>query len=159
MTLIKSNLSNPSTCYLSLFPIPMGVANRLEKLQRDFLWGILNNGQLEMCVSLFNLTVWGSKTQSCSIRHCWGSSFGGLHLRERLFGGGWGSLIWKLVRRMVLKHISRSVWGTLKIIRKGWDGFHWFTSFKVGDGSLIKFCHDLQCDGPPLRNGLCLFFF
>jgi hypothetical protein len=39
LTLIKSTLSNLPTYYLSLFPIPMGVANRLEKLQRDFLWG------------------------------------------------------------------------------------------------------------------------
>jgi len=37
LTLIKSTLSNLPTYYLSLFPIPIGVANRLEKLQRDFL--------------------------------------------------------------------------------------------------------------------------
>jgi hypothetical protein len=35
-------LSNMSTYYLSLFPIPMGVSNRLEKLQQDFLWGGIN---------------------------------------------------------------------------------------------------------------------
>jgi hypothetical protein len=39
LTLIKSTLSNLPTYYLSLFPIPVGVANRLDKLQRDFLWG------------------------------------------------------------------------------------------------------------------------
>jgi hypothetical protein len=38
LTLIKSSLSNLPTYYLSLFPIPAGVANWLEKLQRDFLW-------------------------------------------------------------------------------------------------------------------------
>jgi hypothetical protein len=37
ITLIKSTFSNfPS---LSLFPIPVGVANCIEKLRRDFLWG------------------------------------------------------------------------------------------------------------------------
>jgi hypothetical protein len=36
-TLVKSTLSNIPTYFLSLFPIPAGVARRLEKLQRDFL--------------------------------------------------------------------------------------------------------------------------
>ena len=39
VTLIKSTLSNLPTYYLSLFPIPVGVAHRMEKIQRDFLWG------------------------------------------------------------------------------------------------------------------------
>jgi hypothetical protein len=42
MTSIKSTLSNLHTYYLSLFPIPLGVANRIEKFQRDFLWGGIN---------------------------------------------------------------------------------------------------------------------
>jgi hypothetical protein len=37
LTLIKSTLSNLTTYFLSLFPIPMTVVNILEKLQRDFL--------------------------------------------------------------------------------------------------------------------------
>jgi hypothetical protein len=39
LALLKSTLSNLPMYYLSLFPIPMGVANHLDKLQRDFLWG------------------------------------------------------------------------------------------------------------------------
>ncbi|KAF5473466.1 hypothetical protein F2P56_010075, partial [Juglans regia] len=39
LTLIKSTLSNLPTYYLSLFPLPVGVANRMEKLFRAFLWG------------------------------------------------------------------------------------------------------------------------
>ena len=38
LTLIKSTLSNLPTYYLSLFPILVGVAHRIEKIQRDFLW-------------------------------------------------------------------------------------------------------------------------
>jgi hypothetical protein len=39
LTLINSTLSNIPMYYLSLFPIPMRVANRLDKIQKDFLWG------------------------------------------------------------------------------------------------------------------------
>ena len=38
VTLIKSPLSNLPTYFLSLLPIPVKVANCMEKLQRDFLW-------------------------------------------------------------------------------------------------------------------------
>jgi hypothetical protein len=37
LRVIKNTISNLPTYYLSLFPIPVGVANRIEKLQRDFL--------------------------------------------------------------------------------------------------------------------------
>jgi hypothetical protein len=37
LTMIKNMLSNLPTYLLSLFPIPLSVANRLEKLQRNFL--------------------------------------------------------------------------------------------------------------------------
>ena len=39
VTLIKSTLSNLPTYFLSLFPIPASVANRIKRLQRNFLWG------------------------------------------------------------------------------------------------------------------------
>jgi hypothetical protein len=37
VTLIKSTLSNLPMHFMSLFPLPASVANRIEKLQRDFL--------------------------------------------------------------------------------------------------------------------------
>ena len=45
VTLIKSTLSNLPTYILSLFPIPAIVANRIEKLQRNFLWVALEMNQ------------------------------------------------------------------------------------------------------------------
>ena len=39
VTLIKSTLSNLLTYYLSFFPVPVSVANRIEKIQRDFFMG------------------------------------------------------------------------------------------------------------------------
>ena len=41
LTLIKSVLSSLPTYFLSLFPIPSSVANKLEAIQRSFLWGVL----------------------------------------------------------------------------------------------------------------------
>jgi hypothetical protein len=38
LTLIKSTLSNLLAYFLSLFPIPVSVAKRIKKIQRDFLW-------------------------------------------------------------------------------------------------------------------------
>ena len=43
VTLIKSTLSNLPTYFLSLFLIPASVANRIARLQRDFLWGGLGD--------------------------------------------------------------------------------------------------------------------
>ena len=37
LTLLKSTLSSLPTYYLSLFTIPSHVANKIEKIQRDFL--------------------------------------------------------------------------------------------------------------------------
>jgi hypothetical protein len=39
VTLNKSILSNLLTYFMSLFPIPTSVANHIEKIQSDFLWG------------------------------------------------------------------------------------------------------------------------
>ena len=39
LILLKSTLSSLPTYFLSLFTIPQAVAARLEKIQRNFLWG------------------------------------------------------------------------------------------------------------------------
>ena len=44
ITLIKSMLASIPLYQMSLFRMPKSVARRLEKLQRDFLWGGVNGG-------------------------------------------------------------------------------------------------------------------
>ena len=51
LTLIISVLSNMPTYLLSLFRLPKGVKLRLDKIQRDFLWGW---GSLERKFHLIN---------------------------------------------------------------------------------------------------------
>ena len=43
LTLLKSTLSSIATYFLSQFTVPSGVADMIEKLQRDFLWGGLGD--------------------------------------------------------------------------------------------------------------------
>ena len=45
VTLIKSTLSSLPTYFLSLFPIPVSVAARMDSIQRNFLWGGMGEGK------------------------------------------------------------------------------------------------------------------
>lgn len=39
LALIKSTMSNIPIYYMSMFKMPVSVANKIEKIQRQFLWG------------------------------------------------------------------------------------------------------------------------
>ena len=52
VTLIKSTLTNLPTYFLSLFPLPVGVAKRIERIYRNFLWD--DNGEERK----FHLVSW-----------------------------------------------------------------------------------------------------
>lgn len=63
ITLIKSTLSNLPMYFLCLFLIPLGVANRMEKIFLDFLCGGLGNKEK------FHLIKWD---KTCSPLSCGG---------------------------------------------------------------------------------------
>ena len=57
LTLLKSTLSSLPAYFLSLFTIPTHVVNKIEKLQRHFLWGDPKTHLLgwdKVCMSIAN---------------------------------------------------------------------------------------------------------
>jgi hypothetical protein len=158
--LIKSTLSNLPTYMLSLFPIPADVAQRIEKIQRDFLWGGLNDEVK------FHLVDWDTV--------CSPNPQGGLGIRnvrkfnQALLGkwlwryahedGAW----WRLI--LVAKHgSSRDGWrssditeshgvGLWKYICMGWSKFKCHFRFDPGVGSKISFWEDAWCGESPLKD-------
>jgi hypothetical protein len=154
LTLINSILSSLPTYFLSLFPIPVGVANRLEKLQRDFLWGGIGDefkfhlinwrticsskvsgGLVVRNMVMFNKTLMGKWLWRYALwRKVVDSKYGRM-------GGGWCS-----------KEVGGSFgFGVWKRIRRGWDAFAAHVRYEIGNGSKVLFWHDMWCGEIPLK--------
>ena len=158
LTLIRSVLSNMPTYLLSLFRIPKKVKLRLEKIQRDFLWG---GGSSERKIHLLN---WDSVCQS--------KEKGGLGIRNftnfnRALLGKW---CWRFSTE------DKSMWRSVIMLKYGAEdggcfpsnpkGCHgvglWkeickealflrnHCSVKIGDGSKVRFWEDWWCGEAPL---------
>jgi hypothetical protein len=167
LTLIKSTLSSLPTYFLSLFPIPAGVAHRLEKIQRDFLW----NGMGEE--TKFHLVSWSKICEP--IQH------GGLGIKDlqrfnRALLGKWlwrygtdRDALWRQVvaakygsswgdwcSKEVKESYGVSLWNS---IYRGWPSFSKYLFFLVGDGSRVRFWHDRWCGDYPLKEAYPELFF
>jgi hypothetical protein len=132
VTLIKSMLSNIPTYFLSLFPILAGVAQRLEKLQRDFLWCGMEEKPK------YHLVKW---SQICSPIQNGGLAIRDLGIFNQVLLGKW---LWRYglerdaLWRSVVDVKYGSLWGgwssdsikgsygvsVWKFIRRGWDTFY-----------------------------------
>ena len=166
LSLFKSPLSSLPTYFLSLFPIPMSLAHRIEKLQRDFVWGgladehkfhlvnwqqlyspIQNGGLGIRRVAGFNQALLGKWLwrYATEPRSLW------RRVIDSKYGSQWGG--WCSNRTRDPHGVS--LW---KHIRAGWDRFSHYVSFKVGDGSRIKFWHDSWCGDQPLRDKFPVLF-
>ena len=144
---------------MSLFPIPVAVAKRIERLQSDFLW----QGSGEEFK--FHLVSWG---QICTPIQNGGLAVRSLVTINKSLLGKW---LWRfglerdaLWRRVIVEKYGDEggVWSThlvsgpygvslWKYIRKEWETFSQFLEFKVGDGFRIRFWSDIWCGVVPLR--------
>jgi hypothetical protein len=159
VTLIKSTLSNMPTYMLSLFPIPADVAKRIEKIQRDFLWGGMNDEFKH------HLVEWA--------KVCTPIDEGGLGIRNiRRFNQALlGKWLWRFAHeegawwRSVLVAKYGSDWGgwrsgvisgshgvgLWKFICMGWQNFRRFFKYDPGEGSKIHFWEDVWCGDRTLK--------
>ncbi|KAG2711134.1 hypothetical protein I3843_04G057600 [Carya illinoinensis] len=130
-TLIKSTLSNLPTYFLSLFPLPVGVAHRLEKTFCDFLWGSLED------VKKFHLIKW---EKVCTPLTNGGLGLRNLRTHNRALLGKW---LWRYHRERdaFWREVIDSKYGSMrggwcsnlvrgahgvglwKFIRNGWEAF------------------------------------
>ncbi|KAJ9699196.1 hypothetical protein PVL29_008009 [Vitis rotundifolia] len=160
ITLIKSTLASMPLYHLSLFRMPKVVARRLEKLQRDFLWG---GGNLERKAHLVN---WEAV--------CMDKEKGGLGLRKlvplnKALLGKW---VWRFAKS------KDELWKQVLLAKYGQEDFGWRTKkvngalgvgvwkeimkeadwcwenmvFNVGKGTRIRFWSDPWCGGEVLSH-------
>ena len=149
LTLLKSTLSSLPTYYLSLFTIPLAVADKLERIQRNFLWR-----SSEECFK-HSLVAWEKvfsplEMGDLGVRKLvhfnqallgkWLLRFGqeGTHLWLRViatkYGKGQGGWNTKVCRRA-----HKCLWHG---INDSWERFSKQLALVVGDGSCILFWHD-----------------
>ena len=67
LTLLKSTLSSLLTYYLSLFTIPQHIADKLERIQRNFLWGS-SNEVFRYPLVAWDKVVWPVEIEGLGIR-------------------------------------------------------------------------------------------
>ena len=158
ITLIKSTLSSLPTYFLSLFPL-VAVALRIDKIQRDFLWGGLGEGKK------FHLVNW---SQVCQPIHSGGLGIRNLRMFNKALLGKWlwrfgneREALWRQV--IVAKYgISHGGWTSGEIggpngvslwknIRKEWATFSCSLSYEIGDGSTVGFWTDRWCGSCSLK--------
>ncbi|RVW24649.1 putative ribonuclease H protein [Vitis vinifera] len=109
LILIKSTMASMPLYQMPIFRMPKSVARRLEKLQRDFLWG---GGNLERKVHLVNWEV-----------VCTEKEKGGLGLRKlvplnKALLGKW---IWRFACE------KENLWKQVLLEKYGQEGFGWMT--------------------------------
>ena len=155
LMLLRSTLSRLPTYFLSLFTIPTHMVNKIEKLQRDFLWGDSKThlvGWDKVCAPVENggLGVRKLTTFNKILLEKWLWQFGVKETRlwRRVitlkFGEEWGGWTSKLGRGVHGCGLWRS-------IRMGWEVFSKNIQIEVGVGDRVKFWTDRWCGDSPIQ--------
>ncbi|KAJ9686999.1 hypothetical protein PVL29_015736 [Vitis rotundifolia] len=158
ITLIKSTLASIPIYQLSLFRMPKSVVKRIEKLQKDFLWG---GGSLERKIHLINWEV------VCTQKEKGGLGIWKIDLLNKALLGKWiwrfayeKDFFWKKVIEVKYDqegfgwrtNEARGIYGVgvwkeiLKEASWCWDNIE----FKVGRGTKVKFWIDHWCGNATL---------
>ncbi|XP_059591088.1 putative ribonuclease H protein At1g65750 isoform X2 [Vitis vinifera] len=166
ITLIKSTLSSIPLYQMSVFRMPKSVARRIEKLQRDFLWGGANGD------NKVHLVRW---EVVCADKEKGGLGLRKLTLLNKALLGKW---IWRFARA------KEELWKKVLEAKYGKEELGWRTrkangafgvgvwkeilkestwcwenmGFKVGKGNRIRFWTDLWCGNNVLSQGFLNLF-
>nr|XP_016498719.1 PREDICTED: uncharacterized protein LOC107817408 [Nicotiana tabacum] len=157
--LIKSTLSSMSTYYLSMLQAPVSITEKLERLQRNFLWDAVDGTRK------FHLVNWQTVTSP--------KKWGGLGVKDlRVFNRVlWGKWRWRfrveehaLWREVIVEKYDSmgGGWRTKAIITpfgcgmwrsitKNWEAFSGNITYRVGDGRKINFWNHRWCGEDTLR--------
>ena len=102
ITLIQSCLSHIPSYFLSIFKVPISIALRIEKLQKDFFWSGFGEGKRD------HLVNWD---MVCKAKEFSGLGFGKISLRNQALLGKW---LWRYPKEgFALWHqVILSIYGT-----------------------------------------------
>ncbi|RVX04483.1 putative ribonuclease H protein [Vitis vinifera] len=141
ITLIRSTLSNLPIYFMSIFQLPRAIRMRLEKIQRDFLWG---GGALEQKP---HLARWPIVCKDKSIGG-WGLRALVIRRKYREEKGGWTSC-------EIREAYGVGLW---KAINKVGQLVTPFFGYEVGKGKNVKFWKDKWCGTSPLSEAFPSLF-
>ena len=159
-TLIKSTLCSLPIYYMSLFVIPKRVTARLEKIQRDFLWGggaLVNKPHLlswsvvclEKVKGGLGFRSLGTFSKALLWKWSWRFAIERNPLWKQVIVGKYGQEDEGWCTNGVRERHGVGVW---KAIKNGWEDLKVRMRFKVGSGNRVKFWKDRWCGDVPLRD-------
>ena len=159
LTLLKSTLSSLLTYYLSFFTIPKTVPTRLERIQRNFLWGssveyfkypLVAWEKVYLPCELGGLGIWKLVPFNQALLGKWLWRYGHetSHLWRRVISLKYGEGKGGWCTRACSRAHGCGLWRSTS---EGWETFAKHFSFVVGDGSCILFWHDKWTEDVPLK--------
>ncbi|RVX19153.1 putative ribonuclease H protein [Vitis vinifera] len=166
LTLIKSTLSNLPIYFMSLFVIPRKVRLRLEKIQREFLWGDMEERR-KIHLVRWEVTCKDMRHGGLGLRYLkdfnhallgkwlWRFPIERESLWRRVIVGKFGEVQGGWTTREVRESYGTGLW---KDIRKGWEEFFLRTRIHIGNGRRTRFWWDMWVGDSKLKDLFPLLF-